>query len=85
MTEHTPVEQRLLDIRGQICPSTLLTTLRQVNINKAELQGGRLCLVILTDHRDATATIPDMVKNMGYMVLVSNESGYYRIEISHGQ
>ena len=74
-------ETRQLDVRGQICPSTLLTALREVNRHKAALQAGELQLVILTDNRDATATIPNAVDNMGYPVSVEREVNHYRITV----
>lgn len=70
------------DICGQICPSALLTALREVNQNKKTLQRGILKLVFLTDNRDATSTIPGAVTNMGYEVKVTKDQGCYRIEIS---
>ena len=76
---HGTMETRQLDIRGQICPSTLLTALREVNLNKDALKAGALQLVILTDNRDATATVPNAVDNMGYPVTVQREDGHYRI------
>ena len=70
-----------LDIRGQICPSTLLTALRQINANQARLRGGSLRLAILTDNRDATATIPEAASNMGYRTAVAREGAHYVITV----
>lgn len=70
-----------LDIRGQICPSTLLTALREVNLHKNALKTGALRVVILTDDRNATTTIPNAVDNMGYPVTVQRENGYYNITV----
>jgi TusA-related sulfurtransferase len=69
------------DIRGQICPSSLLTVLREVNSRRAELRRGWLRLSFRTDNRDATNTIPATVKNMGYAVSVTKEQGHYLIVI----
>ena len=79
-------ETHQLDIRGQICPSTLLTALREVNLRKDALKTGASQLVILTDDRNATATIPNAVDNMGYPVTVLREDGHYRITVGgpHG-
>ena len=74
-------ETRQLDIRGQICPSTLLTALREVNLYKAALKAGTLQLAILTDDRNATATIPNAVDNMGYRVTVEREEHHYRVTV----
>ena len=70
-----------IDIRGQICPSCLLLVLREVNQQHRELVAGNLCLVILTDNRAATGTIPDAVNNMGIAASVEKLAGYYRIII----
>lgn len=67
------------DIRGQICPSSLLLALREINKNYARLEAGQLEIVVLTDSRDATGTIPATVENMGLKVNVEKVSGYYRI------
>lgn len=69
------------DIRGQICPSTLLTTLRELNRLKAPLREGAVQLVIKTDSRDATSTIPHAARNMGYQVAVEKCLGYYQLVI----
>lgn len=69
------------DIRGQICPSTLLTALREVNSHRNGLKMGRVQLAIMTDNRDSTATIPDSMRNMGYSVNVEKSQDHYRILI----
>lgn len=70
-----------IDIRGQICPSCLLTTLREVNQRQAALKRGEVALQVKTDSRDATSTIPAAVGNMGYPVAVEKAQGYYLIRI----
>lgn len=66
-----------LDIRGQICPSTLLTTLREVNRYQQEIRSGAVQLSIRTDNRNATVTVPQVAEDMGLLVQVSkNEEGY---------
>ena len=69
------------DIRGQICPATLLFTLRELNSHVSGLQDGTLRISIKTDNRDAITTIPESVDNMGYEVAVNKVDGYYLIEI----
>lgn len=76
-----PHELIEIDIRGQICPSCLLTTLREVNQRQAELKAGQVSLRVRTDSRDATSTIPAAVGNMGYPVTVEKKQGYYLILI----
>ncbi|HKL24677.1 MAG TPA: sulfurtransferase TusA family protein [Desulfuromonadales bacterium] len=67
------------DIRGQICPSSLLLALREINRNFDRLANGVLEIVVLTDNRDATGTIPTTVENMGLHSEVEKIAGYYRI------
>lgn len=67
------------DICGQICPSTLLTALREINRRKADLKERTVRLAFKTDNRDATSTIPEAVRNMGYAVSVIKSGGFYSI------
>lgn len=76
------IETIELDIRGQVCPSCLLLTLREVNNHHAALSEGRLCLTVLTDSRDATGTIPAAVKNMGLAAQLDKVEDYYRVTIA---
>ena len=74
----------VFDIRGQVCPSALLVTLREVNKHFADLKEHRETLQVLTDSRKATATIPAAVANMGLKVEVQPDEGHYVILI-HAQ
>lgn len=76
-----PVENIEMDIRGQVCPSCLLLTLREVNRQHAALVDGRARLTVMIDSRDATTTIPEAVKNMGLRVNVEKQHGSYRVVI----
>ena len=69
------------DIRGQVCPSTLLVALREINANQQALREHALRLRFLTDNRDCITTIPDSAKSMGYAVEVRREEGSYVIEV----
>ena len=69
------------DIRGQICPSSLLVALKEVNARADMLRQGSVKLCFITDNRDATTTIPESAFNMGYTATVEKKDGYYRIEI----
>ncbi len=69
------------DIRGQICPSSLLITLREINVRQKNIRSGAQQIVILTDNRDATITVPDALSNMGYVVSVEKKHNYYVIEV----
>ena len=71
--ESDPRELIEYDIRGQICPSTLLTALHRVNLSRKELRSGGVRLGVVADGRDSTTTIPEAIRNMEYAVTVSIE------------
>lgn len=75
----------VLDIRGQVCPATLLVALREMNRRRSALEKGAERLRILTDNRDATATIPEAARNMGYDVRVDAEDGAYQILVRRAE
>jgi len=70
-----------LDIKGQICPSCLLLTLRELNLHAEEVRSGKAEIVVSTDDRQATATIPDAAGNMGYATEVTRLGSGYRIRV----
>jgi hypothetical protein len=72
------------DIRGQICPSSLLIALKEINRHKERLRTGEVALLFKTDNRDATVTIPDAAENMGYGTKVVKEADYYLITVDNG-
>lgn len=76
---------REIDMRGKVCPSTLLIALREINTHKTALRSGALKLVLIADNRDATMTIPDAATTMGYAVSVAQDGPRYRIEIQAAQ
>jgi len=80
MTETVPRTIEL-DIRGQICPSTLLVALREMNSNFDELNSGSARLFIKTDNRDCTNTIPEAAGNMGFQVAVGKSGDAYTLLI----
>jgi len=70
-----------MDIRGQVCPSSLLLVLRSVNQNYEHISDGEMMMVVLTDNRDATDTIPEAVQNMGIDAEVVKDDSFYRITL----
>ncbi|MDA8085241.1 MAG: sulfurtransferase TusA family protein [Nitrospiraceae bacterium] len=76
-------EDIVLDIRGQICPACLMITLRELNSNKEKLKNEKARLVVKTDHRDATRTIPSAAFAMGYRVSVLQRDKYYEIAMEY--
>lgn len=81
MSEKHPENIIVHDIRGQICPSSLLFALNEVNKQREALKRGDIQILIKTDNRDATRTIPEAVASMGYDHAVENKEGYYQIRI----
>ncbi|OOG25429.1 tRNA methyltransferase [Thioalkalivibrio denitrificans] len=73
--------QIVLDINGQICPSCLLLTLKELNRVGAAVRDGSTEIVVLTDDRQATSTIPEAVDKMGYTTEVSGSPAGYRIRV----
>lgn len=70
-----------LNILGQVCPSCLLVALRESNEHRDKLRSGATELAIKTDHRDATRTIPDSMRAMGYTVDVKKITSHYEIRV----
>ncbi len=79
--KNEPADVVEFDIRGQICPSSLLVTLREINTRQKLIKSGVQEIVILTDNRDATTTVPEALKNMGYGVSVEKKQNHYVIEV----
>jgi TusA-related sulfurtransferase len=70
------------DIRGQICPSSLLFTLKEINDQQPALKEDSVKIIIKTDNRNAVSTIPHAVSTMGYRSTVAKKENYYQIEIT---
>ena len=70
-----------LNILGQVCPACLLVALKELNTHCNKLKQGEAELAVKTDHRDATRTIPDTARAMGYDVEVRKVSTYYEIRV----
>lgn len=75
-----------LDIRSQICPSCLLLTLKELNRNASAIRAGRTAVVVLTDDRQATASIPATAERMGLHAEVArvDMGDVYRIRVFGG-
>lgn len=70
-----------IDIRGQICPSCLLQALKELNRLGSEIRAGSAEIVVTTDDRQATSTIPAAAERMGYAIEVIPVDGAYRIRV----
>jgi TusA-related sulfurtransferase len=73
-----------IDIRGQICPSCLLLTLKELNRHGMAVRTGSAEIVVTTDDRQATATIPATANRMGFRTEVVRQDGSYHIRIFGG-
>lgn len=74
------IESESFDLRGQICPSTLLTALKKINEYKSRLKEGTV-LEFKIDNRDAINTIPESATRMGYRFNIEKSQGFYNIKI----
>lgn len=80
-----PEEIIKLDLVAEVCPWTLLHTLKAVNENKEKLRSGKARLVVTIDHKPATVTIPHAVVKMGYAVEMKEVGPLYEITIKGGK
>jgi TusA-related sulfurtransferase len=80
--DRASVEIVPLDIRGTVCPASLLLTLRKLNELKDPIHGCAARLEVSTDSRDSVATITEAAVNMGYLVSVDKGEGRYVLTIS---
>lgn len=71
-----------VDVCGQLCPSTLLISLKEVNMLKQSLLNGETQLDILTDNHDSTNRVCEAIGNMGYQVDVEDRKNFFRIIIT---
>lgn len=78
----TKMQELVFDLRGRICPSTLLVAMKEMNEHRQELQERAVQLRLLVENRDATVTIPEMARNMGYAVSLNKVEQHYEITIS---
>jgi TusA-related sulfurtransferase len=80
--QQVPGQVVTLDICGQVCPASLLITLRRVNEIKDAIHQGKTRLDVLTDNRDAVGTITEAIANMGYDLSTEKREGHYVMSIS---
>jgi hypothetical protein len=74
-----------LDILGQICPSCLLLTLQELNRHAGAIRGGETEIVVTTDDRQATSSIPVSAERMGFKAEVARVEAGYRIRVFGGR
>lgn len=66
-----------LDLRGQVCPASLLISLKNMNAMQGELSSGAVALRILTANRESVPTISDAARTMGYSVTVEQTEAHF--------
>ncbi|GAB4232564.1 MAG: hypothetical protein OHK0028_08020 [Deltaproteobacteria bacterium] len=66
-----------LDLRGHICPASLLISLKKMNAMREALSSGEAALRILTANRESVPTITDAARTMGYSVTVERTEAHY--------
>lgn len=83
MTDRIAPNTMKIDLRGQVCPSSLLVVMDNLNRHCSALKAGTLHLLILTDNREALHTIPSTVESMGYIAKITTmPEGHYEIMIT---
>ena len=70
-----------VDVRGFVCPSSLLVALRELNKYREPLRTDHFTIELLVDNQDSTNRICDAVKSMGYDFLVTDTDNSYRIAV----
>ncbi|MFA6147925.1 MAG: sulfurtransferase TusA family protein [bacterium] len=70
-----------LDLRGQVCPASLLISLKKMNSMREELTTGAVALRVLTSNRESVPTITDAARSMGYAVTVEHTAEHYVLTV----
>jgi TusA-related sulfurtransferase len=73
----TPGHVVELDLRGHVCPASLLISLKQLNAMRESLSNGETSLRVLTDNRESVPTISNAARSMGYAVTVEHADAHY--------
>jgi len=68
-----------LDLRGQVCPASLLLSLKKMNSLREDLSSGTVALRVLTENRESVPTISAAAASMGYAVTVAREDAHYAL------
>lgn len=71
----------VLDIRGQICPSCLLQTLKAVNTHIDAIRRDECEVHVVSDDRHAMITIPEAVEKMGLTTSMEQAENGFNIHI----
>ena len=71
-----------LNLEGEICPYTLILTIRKSKEIKVDLDSGKKILEILVDHSPTTDNFPSEFSKRGYQVDIKKlGSGRWKVTI----
>ncbi|MFO7812469.1 MAG: sulfurtransferase TusA family protein [Pelovirga sp.] len=70
-----------IDVRGFVCPSSLLVALRELNTYRESLRKDHFTIELMVDNHDSTNRICDAVKSMGYDFDVTDRDHSYCIAV----
>ncbi|MBD1399453.1 sulfurtransferase TusA family protein [Pelovirga terrestris] len=71
----------LVDVRGFVCPSSLLVALRELNKYREALRKDHFIIELMVDNHDSTNRICGAVKSMGYDFAVTDRDNSYCIAV----
>lgn len=70
-----------VDVRGFVCPSSLLVALRELNKCRESLRTDHFKIELMVDNPDSTNRICAAVKSMGYDFHVTDTDNSYCISV----
>ncbi len=70
-----------VDVRGFVCPSSLLIALRELNKYRESLRTDHFTIEMMVDNQDSTNRICEAVKSMGYDFDVTDRDNCYCIAV----
>jgi TusA-related sulfurtransferase len=71
-----------IDVRGYVCPSSLLVALRELNKYRDLLRTDHFTMELMIDNHESTNRICDAVKSLGYDFRVTDVDNSYCIVVS---
>lgn len=76
-------DKKQLNLEGEICPYTLIKTIKKVNELEKELRAGEKVLKVYIDHPPAVDNLPEEFEAKGYKVETEKlDSGDWEVTIS---
>ncbi len=84
MTSDTPSTVHI-DVRGFVCPSSLLVALRELNKYRKSLRSDTFKMELMVDNHESTNRICDAVRSMGYDFQITDADNSYCIAVSRAK